>query len=35
MSLPWTALTELPARGFEPDPAPLGFTLPVGPGGYA
>lgn len=35
MSLPWAALTELPARGFEPDPAPLGFTLPVGPGGYA
>ncbi|MFV8751680.1 carotenoid 1,2-hydratase [Nannocystaceae bacterium ST9] len=35
MILPWSPLLAPPARGFEPDERPLGFSLAVRPGGYA
>lgn len=35
MSMPWAAHGALPAQGFVPDERPLGFAMPVAPGGYA
>lgn len=34
MTQPWSALLSSPAQGFETDTHPLGFAMPVAPGGY-